>query len=123
MYKRVEGLAAEEFPDIVVFSESFYGKLRLHISDGSYVDVWFSRRIPGRYAYHWERRHVDGSIYRHDDRPHACLGDMKTFPKHFHDGSDENMEESYLSDDPVDAVRSFLAFARRKLSDGLIQGK
>jgi hypothetical protein len=48
---------------------------------------------------------------------------MKTFPKHFHDGSDENIEESYLSDDPVDAVRSFLAFARRKLSDSLIQGK
>jgi hypothetical protein len=64
-----------------VFSESFYGKLGLHISDGSYVDAWFSRRIPGRYAYHWERRHIDGSIYRHDNRPNARLEDMKTFPK------------------------------------------
>lgn len=101
----------------MVFAESFYGKLRLYVSDGSYIDIWFSRRIPGRYAYHWERRHIDGSIYRHDNRPHARLTGMKTFPKHFHDGSDGNVEESFLSDDPGDAVRSFLEFARGRLLD------
>ena len=108
-------LATGEFPDIVVFVENFYGKLRLHVSDGSYIDIWFSRKILGRYAYHWERRHIDGSIYRHDNRPHAHLKNMKTFPKHFHNGSDENIEESYLSDDPIDAAKSFLEFVRRKL--------
>jgi hypothetical protein len=107
----------------VVFVESFYGKLRLHLSDGSYIDVWFSRSIPGRYAYHWERRHVDGSIYRHDNRPHASLTDMKTFPKHFHDGSDDNMVESHLSDDPRDALRSFLEFARGKIVERRITEK
>ncbi len=99
----------------MVFAESFHGKLRLHVSDGSYVDIWFSRRIPGRYAYHWERRHVDGSIYRHDNRPHASLTDMKTFPKHFHDGSDGDVEESFLSDDPISASRYFLDFIREFL--------
>lgn len=111
----VAKLAAEEFPDIVMLAESFYGKLRLHVTDGSYIDVWFSRKIPGRYAYHWERRHINGSIYRHDNRPHAHLKNMKTFPKHFHNESDENVEESYLSDNPVDAVKLFLEFVRRKL--------
>lgn len=24
-------------------SENFYGKLGLHVSDGSYIDMWFSR--------------------------------------------------------------------------------
>lgn len=99
----------------MVSVESFYGKLRLHISDGSYVDIWFSRRIPGRYAYHWERRHIDRSIYRHDNRPHTRLSDMKTFPKHFHNGSDENIEESYLSNDPISASRYFLGFIRELL--------
>jgi len=98
-----------------LFAESFYGKLRLHISDGSYIDVWFSRRIPGRYAYHWERRHIDRSVYRHDNRPHTRLRNMETFPKHFHNGSEGNIEESHLSDDPVDAVGSFLGFVRRRL--------
>jgi len=99
----------------VVFVENFYGKLRLHVSDGSYIDIWFSRKILGRYAYHWERRQINGSIYRYDNRPHARLKEMKTFPKHFHNGSDENIEESYLSDDPIDAVNLFLEFVRRKL--------
>jgi len=100
-----------------VFTEDFYGKLRLHVSDGSYIDIWFSRKIPGRYAYHWERRHIDGSIYRHDNRPHARLKNMETFPKHFHDGSDENVVESYLSEDPAEAIKTFLEFVRRKLRD------
>ena len=98
-----------------MFVESLYGKLRLHIIDGSYIDVWFSRKISGRYAYHWERRHIDASIYRHDNRPHAGLRDLKTFPMHFHDGSDRNIKVSNLGDDPVEAVRSFLVFARRRL--------
>jgi hypothetical protein len=46
----------------------------MHLVDGSYLDVWFSRKFPGRYAYHWERRHVDGSIYRHDNR--STFGSM-----------------------------------------------
>lgn len=85
------------------------------MSDRSYIDIWLSRKISGRYAYHWERRHVNGSIYRHDNRPHARLKNMETFPRHFHNGSDENIEESRLSDDPIDAVKSFLEFVRRKL--------
>ena len=95
--------------------ESLYGKLRLHICDGSYVDVWFSRKIPGRYAYHWERRHIDGKIYRYDNRPHMSMRRMGTFPRHFHDGSDDVVVESHLSDDPVEAVRSFLIFIRNRI--------
>jgi len=42
-----------------------------------------------------ERRLIDGSIYRHDNRPHENLKNMKTFPKHFHEGSEGNIKESY----------------------------
>jgi len=34
-----------------------------------------------------------------------------TFPKHFHDGSEDNVRESYLSEDPAEALREFLRFA------------
>jgi len=100
----------------VVLVEGLYGKLRLHICDGSFVDVWFSREIEGRYAYHWERRHVDGKIYRHDNRPHAGMRGMASFPRHFHDGRDDVVVESRLGDDPEGDVRSFLRFVRCRVS-------
>jgi hypothetical protein len=41
---------------------------------------------------------------------------MKSFPKHFHNGSEENIIESSLPDEPTEAVKLFLTFIRRKLS-------
>ncbi len=41
---------------------------------------------------------------------------MSTFPKHFHNGADDIVIESYLSDDPKEAIRTFLNnFIRTKL--------
>ncbi|RLI09740.1 hypothetical protein DRO33_06400, partial [Candidatus Bathyarchaeota archaeon] len=106
------------YPDVIVTAEFMEEKLRLHIIDGSFLDVWFSEAIPGRWAYHWERRHIDGTIYRHDNRPHRSLRHLRTYPKHFHAGSDERVEESYLSDEPEQALRQFLSFIRDKLRGG-----
>lgn len=58
-YRELSQIAQEEFPDIVLHSKIVSGKLRLFIIDESYVDIWFSRKIPGRFAYHWERRKID----------------------------------------------------------------
>jgi hypothetical protein len=41
---------------------------------------------------------------------------ISTFPKHFHNGSESNVTESLLSDEPENALREFLAFVRLKLS-------
>lgn len=98
------------------FTEEILGKIRVHIVDGSYLDVWLSRKMLGRYAYHWERRHIDGSIYRYDNRPHEHLKLMKTFPRHFHDTSERNVKESHISDDPEEAVREVLELVRRRVS-------
>ncbi len=114
-YKVVRQIAIEEFSDIVIFTERVYGKLRIHLIDGSFLDVWFSRKIPGRYAYHWERRAIDGSIYRHDNRPHEYLRSMESFPKHFHDGNEGNVKESTINENPEKAIREFLNFVRLKL--------
>jgi hypothetical protein len=39
---------------------------------------------------------------------------VATFPKHFHDGSEEQVIESHLSEEPEQALRQFLAFVREK---------
>jgi hypothetical protein len=108
-------IAETEFSDIVV--EAFspdVNELRIFLIDGSFVDVWFSLKLEGRYSYHWEQRAVDGTIYRHDNAPHKRWETVKTFPRHFHDGSEDRVVESYISEEPEQALRSFLEFVREK---------
>ena len=115
--RKLAEIAEREFSDIVEFTEVTH-KLRIYIVDGSFVDVWFSERL-NRYAYHWERRHIDGKIFRHDNIPHVKWRYVKTFPKHFHNGSEENVVESNISDEPEKAIREFLDFVRNKIKTKL----
>jgi hypothetical protein len=109
-------IAEVEFADIVI--EAFVSdinELRIIISDGSFVDIWFSLKLPGRYSYHWERRAIDGRIYRHDNAPHKRWRAVATFPRHFHDGSESNVTESHISETLLEAVREFLTFVRDRM--------
>jgi hypothetical protein len=119
-YKALETIALNEFADIVVRGQVVSlptgdpRKLRLDIVDGSLLDVFIS--VSGRYSYHWERRLLSrGDLYRHDNAPHNKWRHVATFPKHFHDGSESNVVESYIRDDPEDAIREFLTFVRHTL--------
>jgi hypothetical protein len=115
--------AKEQFNDVVVDVQIFRLasgeplKLRLEIVDGSIADVYISET--GKYSYHWERRLVDGTIYRHDNAPHRNWRNIKTFLKHFHSEAEEVVEESYISDDPLLALEQFLEFARARLGRSL----
>jgi hypothetical protein len=121
-YKRQLNLAKEQFShiveaaDVIPTPSGLPHKLRLEIIDGSVVDVFLSSQ--GRYSYHWERRHIDGTLYRHDNAPHNRWRHVETFPKHFHNGSeeDEDGKESYISEIPEEAVREFLRFIEGKLA-------
>jgi hypothetical protein len=115
--ERLRELAQVEFVDIVV--EAIIpniNELRIILTDGSFVDVWFSLKLRGRYSFHWERRALDGKIYRHDNSPHKRWEAVATFPRHFHDGSETNVSESHLSEVPEEALREFLAFVRASTS-------
>jgi len=90
-------------------------KLRIHLLDGSFVDVWCSSK--GDYSFHWERRFVNGSLYRHDNAPHARWRYVPTFPKHFHNGREDNVESSFISDSHEEALRDFLDFVRGRLAE------
>ncbi len=111
--ERLREIAEVEFADIVVEAITpDINELRIILTDGSFVDVWFSLKLQGRYSFHWERRAIDGKIYRHDNSPHKRWESVATFPKHFHDGSETNVSESHLGEAPEVALREFLAFVR-----------
>ena len=62
LYRRLAYIALREFPDVVFGTEIVEGKLRIFIAGESFIDIWFSKKREGAYAYHWERRMVDGTI-------------------------------------------------------------
>ncbi|MFH1491497.1 MAG: DUF6516 family protein [Pseudomonadota bacterium] len=114
---RLREIAEVEFPDIVEEAiVPFANELRIILKDGSFVDAWFSLKIAGRYSYHWERRGIDRRIFRHDNAPHKGWQFVATFPKHFHDGGEEIVSESRISDAPEEALREYLSFVREKMT-------
>jgi len=118
-YKKLSKIAMSEFNDIVVEAKVIFMssgepiKLRLFVIDHTVLDIWLS--IKGGYSYHWERKPVTDEIYRHNNAPHKKWRNIKSFPKHFHKGSEENVQESKLSNKHETAIREFLKFIREKL--------
>ena len=88
-------------------------KLRLYFIDNTFVDIWYS--FDGSYSYHWEQRYVRNLIYRHDNAPHRKWKSISTFPKHCHDGTQLNVTESFLPDDPDRAVEEFLYLVKERM--------
>jgi hypothetical protein len=63
----------------------------------------------------WEQSMIRNSIYRHDNAPHVKWSHISTFPRHCHDGAQDNVVESYLSPVPAVALREFLSIVRKKI--------
>jgi len=114
--EKLKDIIETEYSDIVEYVLlPDINELRVFLIDGSFLDIWFSLKLEGRYSYHWERRFIDDTIYRHDNAPHRNWEKVKTFPKHLHNGTEENVIESHISDNPEEAIREFLDFIRGKI--------
>ena len=119
LYKKLELIATNEFADIINESVIIYSytgrarKLRLKLIDKTFIDIWYS--LDGDYSFHWEQREVRNTIYRHDSAPHKKWKRIKTFPKHCHNGTQENVIENYISEIPERAIRDFLDIVRNRL--------
>ena len=119
LYRKLELVANNEFSDIINESIIIYcysgraRKLRLKIIDKTFIDVWYS--LYGEYSFHWEQGEVRNTIYRHDNAPHKKWKSIKTYPKHCHNGSQENVIESYISEIPERALKDFLDIVRNRL--------
>ena len=115
LYGELSTIALIEFTDIVESTRIVENKLRIFLVDGSYVDVWFSIRRPGVFAFHWERRGVNGTIYRYDNVPDKRARGLPTFPKHFHEGSEDNIVGRDFGERPHDILRNFLRYVKERL--------
>jgi hypothetical protein len=114
--RRLRTIAETEFADIVVeVLTPDLNQVRIILKDDSFIDVWYSLKLADRYSYHWERQTIDGTIYRHDNAPHRRWESVTTFPQHFHNGSETQVTESFISMMPEEALREFLEFARMKM--------
>lgn len=115
---QLKDIAVIEFGDIVedvIITD--INQMRIFLKDDSFVDVWYSLKIKGRYSYHWERKHIDGLIYRHDNAPHKKWQYTTTFPKHFHEGEEDTVSESNINETPNEGLREFLHFTRERLRE------
>lgn len=119
LYKHLKKIADSEYSDIVEGSEIIFTysgrarKLRIKLIDTTFIDIWYSAE--GEYSFHWEQTNVRDTVYRHDNAPHNKWSFVKTFPKHCHDRTQENVTESNLSEIPDEALREFLNIARKKM--------
>ena len=108
-------IAEIEFTVLVVQSDILDSKLRILLLDRSYVDVWVSRKLTGRFGFHWERSHIDGSIYRYDNFPDVEWSQVSTFPYHFHDGNQKKVVSASFAPDLEQGFREFMEFVKRTI--------
>ncbi len=115
LYSRLARIAEKEYPDIVEYAEIKEDRPRLHIIDDSFIDIWFSRKIPCKYAFHWERRHLDNTVYRWDNAAHKKLKGLMTFPHHFHEGSQDNVRPFKPEETVEDTLKNILEYVKQKI--------
>ena len=112
---RLRRIAEVEFASVVVQTNVLGSKLRVLLTDTSYVDAWASRKLSGRFGFHWERRHLDGRIYRYDNFPDTNWSGVSTFPFHFHDGDQNTVVAAPFAPILEQGFREFMAFVQRTM--------
>jgi hypothetical protein len=112
---QIRRIAEIEFAPIVVQTDILGSKLRVLLIDTSYVDVWVSRALVGRFGFHWERRHLDGRIYRYDNFPDINWSNVSTFPFHFHDGTQDAVASTPFATEPEQGFREFMTYVEQMI--------
>lgn len=119
LYGELLSASLTEFKQIIESGEILYTqngqpwKIRFYLNDKSLLDVYCS--ASGKYSYHWDQRVTTGKIYRHDNAPHKKWKNIKTFPKHFHDGSEDVVTDSHMPDDAAEALKKFLRYIKERM--------
>lgn len=118
-YHLLAEIARNKHPDIVsetkIIGKRTRGssKLRIVFKDGSFLDIWLTPT--GKYSYHWEQRAQRGIFYRHDNAPDHP--EVSSYPKHIHNGTEQNIQPSDISDVPQIALVHLLDIIRETLNE------
>ena len=76
IYNYLITVASKKYRDFIreiakVELASGVAKVHIVFVDSSFLDIYWSPS--GRYSLHYERRHIDGTVYRHDNAPHENI--------------------------------------------------
>ncbi|MBA7517067.1 hypothetical protein ES705_09117 [subsurface metagenome] len=96
-------IASDEYSDIVVDAELHADRVRLILIDGSWIEVRYP--VEDKFSFHWQR---SNKIYRIDTAPHHK--DIRTFSRHIHFGSEDNVIEDYVLEENVSPEENFKRF-------------
>lgn len=111
-------IAEIEFANIIISAQNLDLKLRIYLVDKSFIDFFYTQKLKTiRFSIHWERTHIDKTIYRLDNTPDKQWKKIPNFPLHFHKGKyDKVVIPPFQSDKNLTIIfRSFLLFVRNKL--------
>lgn len=92
-------------------------KLRVILIDKSFIDIRISQKVKNRFDFHWERRHIDGKIFRYDNFPDIHFKNLKSFPEHFHYEKENKVVESKFRKSPELGFKDFMNFAQDFLNN------
>jgi hypothetical protein len=90
-------------------------KLRIILSDKSFIDVNISSKLNDKFGFHWETKNTLNEIYRIDNFPDIKWSHLQSFPFHFHVKEQNNVVEYPFSKDIITAFREFMDFVKDKL--------
>lgn len=105
-----------EFADIVSSTIIVAHKLRITLQNQRFIDVHLSQKLPDKFGFHWECTDPAGTLYRYDNFPDRNWRSVSTYPFHFHNGSQDDVEPSPFPFPPVEGFRAFMVFVRERLS-------
>lgn len=111
-------IAEIEFADIVKETLIVDYKLRIFLIDNSFIDVSLSHRLPDKFGFHWETMNHPNTIFRYDNFPDKKWSHIPTYPYHFHNGSQENVEAPPFPLYVIEGFRAFLEFVKGKMKAG-----
>lgn len=112
----LQSIVKDRFLDIVIeVLKSSSDKLRLILKDKSFIDLRLSQKIKNRFDFHWERRHLDQTIYRYDNFPGKRFKKLATFPFHFHQKQENQVIKSPFSKSLPKAFVDFMEFVRKNI--------
>ena len=109
----IERMIQVELNDFIYSSQILRNKLRIIFVDQSFVEIFKSNNIKDRWAFHWERKHVDGTIYRHDNIPHKAWENTESFPWHYHYKNENNVIKSDFTNDIIKNIKILINFIRQ----------
>lgn len=120
MLSKFVRIAEKEFSKIVSSTEFLFdaphliepSRLRLYLIDDSFLDIRYDEES-GDYSFHWQKAN---EITRFNNAPHHIA--IKTFPRHIHLGSENNVVEDNITSPkftPEDNFRKILKWIANKV--------